>query len=274
MIIDGKKIAEEIAQELQQKIRAHHLELTLAIVLCGNNPESQLYTSMKKEKAYQLGIKADIHHLAENITTEQFQHKIGLLNMVADGIIIQLPLPPHLDTGAIVNTINPDKDVDGLTAISLGKLARGDETFAPATPKAVIALLEKQQITLSGKEVVIINRSAIVGKPLAFMLLNRGATVTICHSQTKDLVLHTRRADIIITGVGQKNFLTADMIQEQAIVIDVGTTKDGHTVFGDAASDIAAKASWYTPVPGGVGPMTVIMLLKNLVDAKLKAKYP
>ena len=263
MIIDGKKLGETI--------RSHSLQLTLSIVLCGNNPESVLYTNMKKEKAFQLGIKADIHHLAESITTEQFQHKIGLLNKVADGIIIQLPLPPHLDTETIVNTIHSDKDVDGLTALSMGKLARRNETFAPATPKAVIALLEKYQISLSRKEVVIINRSAIVGKPLAFMLLNRGATVTICHRETKDLAFHTRRADIIITGVGQKNFLTADLIKEQAVVIDVGTTREGHTVFGDAAPDLAQKASLYTPVPGGVGPMTVIMLLKNLVDAKLKS---
>ena len=152
MILDGKKLAEEIAQELQETINTHNLELSLSIVLCGNNPESVLYTGMKKEKASQLGINAHVHHLAENITSEEFLHKLQQLDELSDGIMIQLPLPRHLDTSVLVNALDPAKDVDGLTAVSMGKLARGDETFAPATPKAIIALLEKYHVHLSGKE--------------------------------------------------------------------------------------------------------------------------
>ena len=170
MIIDGKKIAEEIAQELGETIRSHSLQLTLSIVLCGNNPESVLYTNMKKEKAFQLGIKADIHHLAESITTEQFQHKIGLLNKVADGIIIQLPLPPHLDTETIVNTIHSDKDVDGLTALSMGKLARRNETFAPATPKAVGCFSAHLGTSICSGDAVLISSSFLVSTPINLLM--------------------------------------------------------------------------------------------------------
>ena len=182
-----------------------------------------------------------------------------------DGIIVQLPLPQGFNTTKVLAAINPNKDVDGLTTTSLGKLVKGERGFVPATPKGVMRLFKEYQIGLKGKEIVIINHSAIVGKPLAMLLLNQGATVTVCHEFTKDLKKHTTQADIVISGVGKRDFITAEMIKEGAVLIDIGIVKDDIGLCGDFSNDCYQKASAYTPVPGGVGPMTVAMLLENVV---------
>lgn len=275
-ILDGKKLAEEILNELKEKLnRLPSLPNSpslppkprLDIILVGNNPQSLLYTNIKKKRSEEIGVICNVHHLEEDNKEEKICQKIRELNHVSDGIIVQLPLPPHLETAAILETIAPEKDVDGLTSSNLGKTVQGKEEFAPATPKGIICLLEKYNLPLKGKEVTIVNHSNLIGRPLAMMLLRRGATVTICHEFTINLAAHTRQADILVSGTGIPSLIMEEMVKEGAVVIDVGVAEKEGKIYGDVDFDkVKEKASWITPVPGGVGPMTVAMLLKNLVD--------
>ena len=225
---------------------------------------------IKKKRADKIGVPTDIIKLPETSTQEEVIAKIKELNRSHSGLIVQLPLPKHLNQQSILNTIDPNKDIDGLTWTSLGKVIAGDETFAPATPKAVIRILEEYNIPFEGKEVVIINRSNLIGKPMAMMFLNRSSTVTVCHRQTKDLKHHTQNADIIVMGVGKPNLLTADMVKKGVVIIDVGISKVDGKIVGDVAPSVIEKASYMTPVPGGVGPSTVAILIENLVNYQTK----
>ena len=269
-ILDGKKTAQEVLGGLKAIITEKNIVPCLAIVLCGNNPESLVYTSLKQKRAGEIGIKAELYSFPESISQEELAAKIKEVDVSCDGMIIQLPLPKHLDARRLINLISPEKDVDGLTDISLGRLMNNQPGLVPATPKGVIRLLEKYALPLEGKEVVIINRSTLVGKPLAQLFLNQDATVTICHRHTLDIKKHTLRADVVVSAVGQPKFITADMVKEGAIVIDVGTTKVENKIVGDVDFEaVKEKASFITPVPGGIGPMTIAMLLENLVQTKL-----
>lgn len=272
-ILDGKKVSDKVLNELKVRLSRSYSIPKLSIILCGDDPASILYTKMKKESGEAIGLNVEICKLDERITADEFIQEIKNLNKTADGIMIQLPLPKHFDSKHILSFIDSDKDVDGLTGISLGRTMEGDERFASATPKGIIRLLEEYNISLEGKEVTIINRSSIVGKPLALMLINRGATVTVCHSKTKDLLKHTKNADIIVIGVGKPNFLNADMIKPEVVLIDVGISKVEGEIAGDIDfENVKNKASFIAPVPGGVGPMTVAMLLENVVNKSVMIK--
>ncbi len=271
ILLDGKKVAESILNRIRGIIKEKQLIPSLAIVLCGEKPASLLYTAMKQKKAAEIGIIATIHQFPENISQEDLCTAVIELNQKADGIIIQLPLPQHLDQAVILNKINHLQDVDGLTTKSLGKVLQGNEENAPATPKGIIKMLEFYNIPVKGKTITIVNHNNILGKPLAMMLVNRGATVTICHEFTTNLAFHTKPAEILICGVGIPHFIHANMIKEGAIVIDVGTSKVGDKIVGDVDfEEVQPKASYITPVPGGVGPVTVATLLENVVNCKTK----
>jgi len=269
-ILDGKKCAEEILQKLKQQIQQHNLKIKLSIILVGNDPASQIYTSMKQKRAAEVGIEAQVHFFPDQITQEELCILIKELNVNTDGIMIQLPLPKHLDKRTILNTIDPKKDIDGLTSESLAKIFNKDESTAPATPKGIINLLEKYNLSVHGKNCTIINHSELIGKPLAIMLLNRGATITICHEFTADLKEHTKKADFVITAVGKPDLITKDHIKENAIIIDAGTAKKEGNMVGDVKPDVKEKALYLTPVPGGVGPMTIATLLSTAVELKIK----
>lgn len=266
LLLDGQKLSLEVLSSLRQRINPAYPP-KMAIILCGDDPASKLYTSMKKKRGEEIGVKVELINFSKKVSSEKVIRKIQELNQTVDGIIVQLPLPKHLPQDLILNSIDPAKDIDGLTTQNLGNLVQGKEFFVPATPKGVMRLLEKYNLDLSGKEVVIINRSNIVGKPLASLFLNRNATVTVCHRQTQDLIQHTRRADILVSGVGIPDFIKLEMIKEGAVVIDVGIAQKNGKVCGDVDFEkVKEKASYLTPVPGGVGPMTVAMLLETLVN--------
>lgn len=270
-LIDGKQIAEKIKSEIKNDVKILREKPKLAVILAGKNPASKLYVSKKRDACQEAGIECKVHNLSEQVVQESIISLIEKLNedKTVDGIMVQLPLPNGIDETAVLEAISPEKDVDGLTTASLGKLAIGDETFAPATAKGVIELLERENVKIKGKHAVIIGRSNIVGKPLALMLLNRHATVTICHSHSRPIDKYTKEADILITAVGKPDLIKKDMVKREAVVIDVGIAKkkDG-SVTGDVDFEkVKEKASKITPVPGGVGPMTIAMLMRNVVEA-------
>ncbi len=275
ILIDGKKVAAETRAKLREQVKemaaVHKKRPALAVILVGEDPASQLYVRNKERACEDVGILSEIYTLAENISQESLEYIINSLakRRDIDGILLQMPLPKGLDPVKALSCIPPEKDVDAFHPDNVGHVMRGDYRFLPCTPAGVIELLDSCEIDVSGKECVVIGRSDIVGKPMAMMLLHRGGTVTICHSKTKDLEKHTRRADILVSAVGKAGFVTADMVKEGAIVIDVGINRDSEgKLCGDV--DFAAvepKASYITPVPGGVGPMTVAMLMKNTVKA-------
>lgn len=271
IILDGKKISIEILSKLKLRIAAEKLFPILAIISCGDDPASRLYIKLKKKKCLEIGIKAEIYEFSSRAREEEIIAKIEDLNHQVDGIIVQLPLPDYLNKNKIISAIDPSKDVDGLTEASLGDLFKSKETFAPATPKGIIHLLEAYNLPVKGREAVIINHSDIVGKPLAIMLVNRGATVTICHEYTEDLYHHTKRADILASGVGKPNFITGNMVKKNSVVIDVGISQIQGKVAGDIDfASVESKAAYLSPVPGGVGPMTVAILLENVVNRASK----
>lgn len=268
-IIDGRKIGNEIREEIKK--RAENLKKKgiipkLVIILIGGNPTSQIYVKNKINACNSAGIDAELVKFPSATTDEilAFLKKINGDNDV-HGIITQLPFPPNIDENAVLSSIEPKKDVDCLNPINAGRLALGIDTMGPCTPKGIIRLLDYMNIDIDGKGVVIINRSRIVGKPLSFMMLNRHATVTICHSRTTDLTKHTKEADVVVVAVGRPGFLKKDMIKDGAVVIDVGISRVGDKIHGDADFDVRDRASYITPVPGGVGPMTVAMVLENTV---------
>jgi methylenetetrahydrofolate dehydrogenase (NADP+)/methenyltetrahydrofolate cyclohydrolase len=272
-IIDGKKIAEKIKEDLKErikKLKKRGIEPTLAIVLVGDRPDCKIYANSKQKACEEMGIKSNLYTFPEDIKEEKLTKFIEDLNDAdtIHGIIVEMPLPKNLNEKLIFRTISPAKDVDGLNPITIGNLSISNEFLAPATPKGIIRILEKMNIPVEGKEVVIVNNSNVVGKPLALMLTNRFATVTICHVKTKDLKAHTIKADILITAVGLPNLIKKDMVKKDVVVIDAGIKKVDDKIVGDVDfENVKSIASYITPVPGGVGPMTVTMVLENTLIA-------
>jgi methylenetetrahydrofolate dehydrogenase (NADP+)/methenyltetrahydrofolate cyclohydrolase len=274
-ILDGRKVADDLLDKLALRLEVLNrggIEPKLVIILVGSDPASVSYIRQKTKACERLKIKHEQINLQESITTEELILIIETLNADSEvhGILVQLPLPKHIEAPKVFKAIDPRKDVDGFTAYNLGKclLSREFEDLAPCTPKGIIRLLEYYKIDVSGKDIVVVGASNIVGKPMSVMLLNRGATVTTCHILTKDLAANTRRADVLIVAVGKRNLITADMVKTGAVIIDVGCNRFEDKLCGDV--DFAALenlASAMTPVPGGVGPMTVACLLENTITA-------
>ncbi|MGG3574822.1 bifunctional methylenetetrahydrofolate dehydrogenase/methenyltetrahydrofolate cyclohydrolase FolD [Bacillus gobiensis] len=273
-IIDGKEAAKEMRQQLAEEVsRLKEKGVTpgLVVILIGDDPASLSYVRGKKKAAETMGIHFKLDHLEDTIEEDKLLSLIDQYNQDDSfhGILVQLPLPKHISEKAVIERISTEKDVDGFHPLNIGKMLLGEETFLPCTPAGIVELLKKTNTDLSGKEVVVIGRSNIVGKPVGQLLLNENATVTYCHSRTKDIGAHTRKADILIVAVGKAHFLTADQIKEGAIVIDVGVNRlDSGKLVGDVDFEAAKeKASYITPVPGGVGPMTITMLAHNTVKS-------
>ena len=279
-IINGKGISEKVRGDIAretEELKAKGITPGLAVVIVGNDPASAVYVRNKHRACEQVGIYSEVHELPESTTEEELLSLVDSLNADSKihGILVQLPLPKHLDDKAVIERIDPTKDVDAFSAVNVGKIMLGEYDFLPCTPAGVMELLKESGIDPAGKECVIVGRSNIVGKPQAMLMLHANATVTICHSRTKNLADVTRRADIVVAALGKAKFITGDMIKEGAVVIDVGINRlDDGKLCGDVDFDSAEKkASYITPVPGGVGPMTITMLLKNtLKAAQLKLK--
>lgn len=275
-IINGKEISEAIRSEIKADLQNMSIRPGLAVVLVGDDPASAVYVRNKSKACEEVGIYSEVYRLPKETGREQLLGLIEQLNEspLIHGILVQLPLPEHLDPEEVIMAIAPEKDVDAFHPINVGKIMIGNYDFLPCTPAGVMELLRRSNIEISGKECVIIGRSNIVGKPQAMLLLHEDATVTVCHSKTRNLASVCRRADILISAVGKANFVTADMIKEDAVVIDVGMNRDENgKLCGDVDYQaVCEKASYITPVPGGVGPMTITMLLKNTVTAAKHAK--
>lgn len=275
ILIDGKDIAAKVRAELREEVETMAKERkkrpALAVILVGEDPASQIYVRNKQRACEDVGILSEIYTLGENVSQESLEYIINSLaeRRDIDGILLQMPLPNGLDPVKALKCIPPEKDVDAFHPDNVGHIMRGDYRFLPCTPAGVMELLRRYDIDISGKECVVIGRSDIVGKPMAMMLLHSGGTVTICHSKTQNLAEHTRRADILVSAVGKAGFVTADMVKDGAVVIDVGINRNADgKICGDVDfTAVEPKASYITPVPGGVGPMTVAMLMKNTVKA-------
>ena len=270
MILDGKKLKDKILEDLKTKIDKMAVKPSLAVILVGNNPASQIYVNNKKKTAENLGIKSCVYTYPENITEDELLKKIEELNKdkEIDAILVQLPLPEHISKDKVINAINPEKDVDGLTEYNVGKLFSGKKPIVyPCTPKGILLLLDEYGIEIDGKHAVVIGRSNLVGKPVAQMLLNRNATVTSCHSHTKDLENIIKTADIVISAVGKK-IVRGKMLKLGSVVVDVGIFKDstGRTCGDVEFNECSQIASYISPVPGGVGPMTITSLMLNTVE--------
>lgn len=268
--IDGKVHAQAIYRELAEEVATMKQQPKLVIVQVGNHPASNAYIRGKIAAAKQVGIEAMVTNYAETMTQAELLHEIEQLNQAQDvnGIIVQLPLPAGFDEHLIAATIAREKDVDGFHPANLGELLMHETDLEPCTPKGIMELCKREQISLQGKHVVVVGRSNIVGKPIALLALQANATVTICHSQTQNLATLTQLADILIVAVGRANFITAEMVKPGAVVIDVGINRIADKLVGDVDyADVASKVSAITPVPGGVGPMTVAMLMTNTVRA-------
>lgn len=272
-LIDGKRISKEIKDELKAEVetlKGEGKRICLAVVQVGNDPASSVYVRNKKKACAYIGIESESYELDESITEEELLALVDKLNRAehVNGILVQLPLPAQIDEDKVIRAISPDKDVDGFHPVSVGRLWIGEKGFLSCTPAGVIQLLKRSGISIDGKECVIVGRSNIVGKPMAALLLREHATVTIAHSHTKDLKEITKRADILIVAIGKKQFINADYVKEGAVVIDVGMHRDeNNKLCGDVAFDeVEKKASAITPVPGGVGPMTIAMLMENCVE--------
>ena len=270
IIIDGKAVAEKIINELKQKVSSLETKPHLAVIQVGDNPASTIYVNLKKKRAEEIGIKSSVINLSEAVSEKELINKIKELNNDKNvtSILVQLPLPKHINANNIIKTILPEKDVDGFTTQNAGSLLNGMIPSAyPCTPKGVMRLLDEYNIQIEGKHAVIVGRSNIVGKPLAIMLLNRNATVTICHSKTNNLKEITKQADILVSAVGKKVIFN-DMVKPNAVVIDVGIFKDNYNkTTGDVDfENVKEIASYITPVPKGVGPMTIASLMENTVD--------
>ncbi len=273
-LIDGislsNKIKDNITQEVK-KLKKKGITPGLAVLLVGDDPASHTYVKMKESSCEKTGIYSIVHKMPSDISEEKIIQTIKMMNENPniDGILVQLPLPQHIDTNLILQTISPQKDVDGFHPYNVGKLTLGLDGFAPCTPLGVMHMLKEYKIDPKGMDVCIVGASNIVGKPMYNLLLNEFATVDICHIFTKDLASHTKRADMVIVGVGKPNLITADMIKDKAIVIDIGINKlpNGKIVGDVDFENVSKKCSYITPVPGGVGPMTIAMLLLNTLKA-------
>ncbi len=265
-IIDGKKIAQGVLEEVRGEVSSLSPKPCLAIVMVGEGPASKVYTKKKHDACKRVGMDSRNIHLPEKASEQEVVGEIAKLNAdgAVDAILVQLPLPPHIDEEVVLSSVSRGKDVDGFHPENFGRLALGIGEIVPCTPKGVIRLLKESGVALSGKHAVVIGRSRIVGKPLAFLLLNENCTVTVCHSKTVNMDEITRRADIICIAIGKPQMLKGDMIKEGAVVVDVGINRQGEGLVGDVDFEsVSKKASFITPVPGGVGPMTIAMLMKN-----------
>ncbi|MBQ3546143.1 MAG: bifunctional methylenetetrahydrofolate dehydrogenase/methenyltetrahydrofolate cyclohydrolase FolD [Lachnospiraceae bacterium] len=273
-IIDGKKISTELKEELKEKVAKYKeegIEITLAVIQVGNDKASSVYVGNKKKACEFIGINSLSYELPEETTEEELLDLIKELNGRSDvnGILVQLPLPKHIDEDKVIETIDAKKDVDGFHPMSVGALSIGKKGFISCTPYGIIELLKRSDIEISGKECVIIGRSNIVGKPMSMLMLRENATVTVAHSRTKNLKEVAKRADILIVAIGKPQFINSEYVKEGAVVIDVGIHRDeNNKLCGDVDyEDVFPHASAITPVPGGVGPMTIAMLMKNCVNA-------
>lgn len=280
-IISGKEVSAAIRQKIREEagtLRENHgIQPGLAVILVGNDPASQIYVRNKQKACEEVGFHAFEYRLSENSTEEQLLDLIGVLNKdnKVHGILVQLPLPDHIDPQTVINTISPTKDVDAFHPMNVGKIMIGDYNFLPCTPAGVMELIDSTGVEISGKNCVVVGRSNIVGKPMAMLLLHRNATVTICHSHTKNLAEICSSADILVSAVGKAHFIKSNMVKEGALVIDVGMNHDENgKLCGDVDfAEVEPKTSYITPVPGGVGPMTITMLMKNTLHAaELKQK--
>ena len=272
-MLDGKAMSAELREELAlrvQRLKGKGVTPGLAVILVGDDPASQIYVKNKELGCQQVGVRSVTIRLPETASQAELEAQIDKLNADASihGILVQLPLPQGLDEAAALARILPEKDVDGFHLLNAGKLFMGQQGVVACTPKGAMEMLHRTGIDLSGKEAVVVGRSNIVGKPMAMLLLQENATVTICHSRTANLAEHTRRADVLVAAVGKPRFITADMVKPGAIVIDVGINRVDGKVVGDVDFDAVREvAAWITPVPGGVGRMTITMLLANTIEA-------
>ena len=268
-IIDGKRISGEIKDELKEKVAKMAKKPSLVVISVGDNPASSVYVKQKEKCANYIGIIYQHMHF-DNISDDELIMEINKLNNDKDinGIIVQLPLPKGMDEVKIVNTISPLKDVDGLTYLNAGLLLNNKTSLVSCTPKGIMELLKRENVNLEGCNVVVIGRSILVGKPMMNLLINANATVTLCHSKTKDLEKITRKADVLIVAIGKKEFIKKEMVKRNSVVIDVGINRVDGKLYGDVCyNDVYPKVKKITPVPGGVGPMTVVMLMKNVIEA-------
>ena len=273
-IIDGKKVSQKIREELKEEckeIRKQGIIPKLAVIMVGDNPASKVYVKNKNKACQEIGIEYEEYFLNSEITQEKLIELIEDLNTRKDinGILLQSPIPNHLDINEAFRKISPEKDVDGFHPENVGKLILNQDTFVSCTPYGIMKLFAEYNIDLTGKHVVILGRSNIVGKPLISCCLNRNATVTVCHSKTENLEEHTKKADILIVAIGRANFVKKEMVKEGAVIIDVGINRtDEGKLTGDVDfENVSEKASFITPVPGGVGPMTIAMLMNNVIKA-------
>lgn len=278
-ILDGKKVSAQVEEQLVQRIAAlkeQGITPGLAVILVGEDPASQTYVRNKEKACERLGLYSHTVRLPGNATQEALESTIAQQNAdpAIHGILVQLPLPAHLDSERALALIRPEKDVDGFHDINMGRLLRGTDGVVACTPKGIMRLLKSAGISPAGKETVVVGRSNIVGKPMSMLLLQQNATVTVCHSRTADLAAHTRQADLLVVAVGRPGFITADMVKEGAVVVDVGINRVEGKLCGDVDFDaVSRKASYITPVPGGVGKMTIAMLMENTVEAAEKAVH-
>lgn len=276
-ILDGAAMALEVEKELKQQVdalREKNVVPGLCVILVGNDPASQTYVANKEKACARLGIHSQTLRMGAETTQAELEAAIERANEdeAIHGILVQLPLPAHLDEHRALALIRPEKDVDGFHAVNMGRLARGEDCVVACTPKGALHMLKAAGVPIAGKNAVVIGRSNIVGKPMALLLLQENATVTICHSRTVDLASHTRRADILVAAIGKPRFITADMVKDGAVVVDVGINRVDGKLCGDVDfGPVSQKASYITPVPGGVGKMTIAMLMDNTVAAAEKA---
>ena len=287
-LLDGKAMAlqikEEIANEVRALTAAGHRAPHLAAVIVGEDGASMTYVANKEKSSHEVGFTSSVYRMPESTTENQLLETIEFLNNDPDidGFIVQLPLPKHINEQKIINAISPDKDVDGFTPVNVGRMVLGEDCFVPATPMGICTLLQRYGIETVGKHCVVIGRSNIVGTPVANLLSRKGfdCTVTMCHSRTRNLAELTRQADILVVAIGKPEFITADMVKPDAVLVDVGihrvadaSKKNGYRVIGDVKhSEVDEKCSWVTPVPGGVGPLTIVSLLQNTLKAYKKSR--
>ena len=275
-LIDGKVISAAVKERVKNEVAAlkeQGITTGLAVIIVGEDPASKVYVNNKKKACEALGIISEEYALPENTTQEELLSLIDTLNKKEsiNGILCQLPLPKHLDEAAVINAISADKDVDAFHPVNVGKIMQGDYDFVPCTPAGIMEMLAFEGIEIAGKTCVVIGRSNIVGKPMAMLLLHKNGTVTICHSKTQNLKEVCKNADILVAAVGRPNFVTNDMVKDGAVVIDVGINRVDGKLVGDVNfNDVCEKTSYITPVPGGVGPMTIAMLMQNTLTAAKK----
>jgi methylenetetrahydrofolate dehydrogenase (NADP+)/methenyltetrahydrofolate cyclohydrolase len=278
-IINGKVVSAKVKEDVRKEteiLAEKGIKIGLAVVIVGNNPASRVYVNSKKKACEEVGFSSYEYALPEETTQQELLDLVDILNKdeKVNGILVQLPLPEQIDENAVINAISPDKDVDAFHPFNVGKIMIGEFAFLPCTPAGVMELIDSTGVEIAGKSCVVIGRSNIVGKPMSMLLLHRSGTVTICHSKTQNLAEICRNADILVAAVGKANFVTADMVKEGAVVIDVGMNRlENGKLCGDVKYDeVSEKAGYITPVPGGVGPMTIAMLMKNTLTSA-KAKY-